>query len=265
MNRAKVPDAPGAEDARSGRPMIAPRSSRPPSLRLSSNAARFRWPRTIRVIRGHLRFFSGLITSLGVAYFLPDTFAGTTKLLIAWSAGVWTYFALSAIIVARATPQSLKYNAKATDEGKFLILVLTMLAAAASIGAITAHLAAAPELHGIAKVFHVGLAATTIVTSWLLIHLVFAFHYAHEYYDEFETTPGKPADLRGGLVFSETHNPDYYDFLYFSYIVGTSAQTADVAISSRAMRRTVLVHSILAFLFNSAVLALTINLVAGLI
>lgn len=200
-----------------------------------------------------------------MGFLIPDEVDVTAKLLVAWNVGIWVYFALSARLVLAATPQSLRYNAKATDEGKFLILVLTCLAAGASIGAIGVQLGVAHGLAGLEKAIHVGLAATTIVSNWLLIHFVFAFHYAHEYYDEFAARVGTPASLRGGLVFPETQSPDYYDFLYFSYIVGTSAQTADVAISSREMRRTVVIHSVMAFFFNSAVLALAINLVAGLI
>jgi uncharacterized membrane protein len=225
----------------------------------------FRWPRSIRIVRGHFRLVTGLATSIVVGFVLPGEIPAPTKALIAWNVGTWTYFALSARLVLNATPQSLRYNAKATDEGKVLILVLTCLAAAASIGAIGAQLGIARGVWGLDKGLHIGLAAATIVSAWLLIHLVFAFHYAHEYYDEYEARPGKAAELRGGLVFPETQNPDYLDFIYFSYVIGTSAQTADISVSSRAMRRTVIVHCVLAFFFNSAVLALTINLVAGLI
>lgn len=216
-------------------------------------------------MRGHFRLATGLAASLAVGFLLPSEIPVPTKALIAWNVGTWTYFALSARLVLKATPQSLRLNAKTTDEGKILILVLTGLAAAASVGAIGAQLGVAQDLHGAEKALHAGLAATTIVSAWLLIHLVFAFHYAHEYYDELDSRPGEPAELRGGLVFPETQSPDYYDFLYFSYVVGTSGQTADISVSSRAMRRTVIVHCVLAFFFNSAVLALTINLVAGLI
>ncbi len=227
--------------------------------------ALLRLPRSLRIVRGHFRLATGLAASLAVGFLLPSEIPVPTRALIAWNVGTWTYFALSARLVLNATPQSLRLDAKATDEGKVLILVLTCLAAGASIGAIGAQLGVAQRLHGIEKGLHVGLAAATIVSAWLLIHLVFAFHYAHEYYDELEARPGTPAALRGGLVFPETQSPDYLDFLYFSYVVGTSGQTADISVSSRAMRRTVIVHCVLAFFFNSVVLALTINLVAGLI
>jgi len=245
--------------------MAAPRSSPETGQRPPTRRAAFRWPRSIRIVRGHFRLATGLAASLAVGFLLPDEIPVPTKALIAWNVGTWTYFALSARLILSATPESLRTNAKATDEGKVLILVLTCLAAGASIGAIGAQLGVAQSLAGVEKGLHVGLAAATIVSAWLLIHLVFAFHYAHEYYDEFEARPGKPAALRGGLVFPETQSPDYLDFLYFSYVVGTSGQTADISVSSRAMRRTVIVHCVLAFFFNSAVLALTINLVAGLI
>jgi uncharacterized membrane protein len=130
------------------------------------------------------------------------------------------------------------------------ILVLTSLAALAA---------------GMIKVLHIGLAAATIVSAWFFIHLTYALHYARECFDEYFAEPGRPAAERGGLAFPGTEHPDYYDFLYFSYVIGVACQTADVNISSPAMRRVVLVHCVLAFFFNSAVLALTINIAAGLI
>jgi uncharacterized membrane protein len=93
---------------------------------------------------------------------------------------------------------------------------------------------------------------------------MFALHYAHDYFAAEENLDDGPDRLRGGLKFPETENPDYYDFLYFSYVIGVAAQTADVEITSKGMRKTALVHCVLAFFFNSAVLALTINIAAGL-
>lgn len=207
----------------------------------------------------------GLSVSLVTGFLLSSRLGLGTSLLVGWNAGAWLYFILSGYLIATATPRSIRQNAKATDEGKFLILVLTTLAAMATIGAIGAQLGVAHRLAGPEKGLHIGLAAATIISAWLLIHLVFAFHYAHEFYDEFAAEPGKPSAERGGLVFPGTESPDYYDFLYFSYVIGTSSQTADVGISSGTMRRTAIVHCVLAFFFNSAVLALTINIAAGLL
>ncbi|MDQ6867653.1 MAG: DUF1345 domain-containing protein [Pseudomonadota bacterium] len=192
---------------------------------------------------------------------LPDSFRLATRLLIAWNAGTWLYFIASGIIIARATPQSMRRRARMSDDGRFFILVLTSLAAILAIAAILAELAIVKDLSGTIKGLHIGLAAATIVSAWFFIHLTYALHYAHEYFAE----PGRPAAERGGLAFPGTEHPDYYDFLYFSYVIGVACQTADVNISSRAMRRVALVHCVLAFFFNSAVLALTINIAAGLI
>ena len=219
----------------------------------------------LRVVRSHPRLFAGMAISLLVGVVLPDSFRLATRLLIAWNTGTWFYFIATGIMIARATPQSVRRRARMSDEGSFFILVLTSLAAIAAIAAIVAHLAIVKDLSGTIKGLHIGLAAATIVSAWFFIHLTYALHYAHEYFDEYFAEPDRPAAERGGLAFPGTEHPDYYDFLYFSYVIGVACQTADVIISSRAMRRVALVHCILAFFFNSAVLALTINIAAGLI
>jgi uncharacterized membrane protein len=219
----------------------------------------------LRVVRGHPRLFAGIAVSLLAGVLLPSSLLLSTRLLIAWNVGTWFYFIATGIMVARATPESIRQQARMSDEGRFFILVLTSLAAIAAIAAIIAQLAIVKDLSGTIKGLHIGLAAATIVSAWFFIHLTYAFHYAHEYFDEYFTEPGRPAAERGGLAFPGTEHPDYYDFLYFSYVIGVACQTADVNISSRAMRRVALVHCVLAFFFNSAVLALTINIAAGLI
>ncbi|MCI0598865.1 MAG: DUF1345 domain-containing protein [Beijerinckiaceae bacterium] len=218
----------------------------------------------VRVVRAHPRLFSGAAAGILAGVLLQENIGLSTRLLIAWNTGAWLYFIASGIMIARASPQTLRWRAKTSDEGRLFILLVTCLAAIASIAAIVAQLAAAGDTLGIAKGLHVGLAAMTIITAWLFIHLTFAFHYAHEYFDELPAEPGKSRTGRGGLIFPGTDEPDYYDFLYFSYVIGVACQTGDVAISSGPMRRAALVHGILAFFFNSAVLALTINIAAGL-
>ena len=235
------------------------------------NSASLWWRRMVRfwlplrVVRGHPRIFVGIAAGLLSEILLPGQFRAWTRFLIDWNVGVWLYFVAVGVMIAGASPQSMRRRAKISDEGSFLILVFTSLAALASIVAIVAQLAAVKNLTGTLKGLHVGLAGLTIVSAWLFIHLTFALHYAHEYFDEWESRPGAPLADRGGLIFPRTDMPDYYDFLYFSYVIGVACQTADVDISSAEMRRTALVHGVLAFFFNSAVLALTINIAAGLI
>jgi uncharacterized membrane protein len=202
----------------------------------------------LRVVRGHPRLFAGMAVSFLAGVLLPDSVRLATRLLIAWNAGTWFYFIAAGIMIARGSPQSIRRRARTSDEGKFFILVLTSLAAIAAIAAIIAQLAIVKDLSGTIKGLHIALAAATIISA-CFIHLTY----------------GRPTAERGGLVFPGTKNPGYFDFLYFSYVIGVACQTADVNITSQAMRRVALVHCVLAFFFNSAVLALTINIAAGLI
>jgi uncharacterized membrane protein len=216
-------------------------------------------------VRGHPRLFAGLAVGVAAGMLLPDWVRPHTRLLLAWNIGTWLYFILAAVLFARATPATMRRRARDSDEGRFLVLILTSCAAIAAIGAIVAQLAATKDLSGTPKALHIALAATTILSAFFFIHLTYALHYAHEYFDELDQDPDKDAQDAGGLRFPGTEDPDYFDFLYFAFIIGVASQTADVEITSKEMRRVSLAHSILSFFFNSAVLALTINIAAGLI
>ena len=144
------------------------------------------------------------------------------------------------------------------DEGRVVLLTLVVLAALMCIGAIVAELAVVKDLKGSIRFAHIALAAMTIVTSWAFTQVMFAMHYAHGYY---------ATQVRGehwGLDFPGGHPPDYGDFIYFSCVIGTSGQTADVSFTNRKMRRTGTVHCVLAFFFNTTLVALTINIASGL-
>ncbi|HEY1736572.1 MAG TPA: DUF1345 domain-containing protein [Methylovirgula sp.] len=219
----------------------------------------------VRLVRSRPRLFIGMALGVCIGLFLPGSWRVATRLLISWNVGAFIYFILAAVMVARATPEWMARKAESQDEGRFGILVFSVLAAAAAFGAIIAQLGSVKDMQGTIKSFHVALASVTIVSAWTLIHLMFALHYAHEFMIERAERLDKPPKRRGGLTFPGTEMPDYLDFLYFSYVIGVACQTADVEICSRDMRRLSLVHCVLAFFFNSAVLALTINIAAGLI
>ena len=108
-------------------------------------------------------------------------------------------------------------------------------------------------------VAQVGLATITIVLSWLFVHTIFALHYAHEYYGE------RRDGIIGGLDFPGDKEPAYWDFLYFSLVIGMTSQVSDVSITSKVIRRIAAVHGVLSFFFNVTVLALTVNIVSNLI
>ena len=167
--------------------------------------------------------------------------------------------------MARADGAALKRRAQEMDEGRYAILFGGILAAGVSIGAIVAQLAIAKDLHGSAKALHVGLAAGTVILSWFFVHFMFALHYTNEFFFEVDTDGDGTPDLRGGLHFPGTKEPRYIDFLYYAYTIGVASQTADVETTSRAMRVITLSQSIVAFFFNTAILALAINIAAGLI
>jgi len=224
--------------------------------------------RVVRLVRGRPRLFISTTLTILIGLFAPADWRIITRWLLAWNIGTLTYFILTGWMMVKATPDTMKHQAQIQDEGRFAILILTSIAALSSIGAIIAQLAYVKDLSGVEKGLHIALAASTIVSAWLFIHLMFALHYAHEYFamSQNKDRDGEQADaLRGGLNFPETTKPDYFDFLYFSYVIGVASQTADVSITSKLIRRTALVHCVLAFFFNSAVLALTINIAAGLI
>jgi uncharacterized membrane protein len=195
----------------------------------------------------------------------PRLYQLSTRLLIAWGVGTWLYIVLSLIMMSGATEQSIRKHALVGDESRFVILTLASVAALASLGAIVAELAALKDTVGLLKYAHLVLAGLTIVSAWTFIHLIFAQHYAHEFYIERDDEQSLPDELAGGLRFPGTAKPIFIDFLYFSFVIGVASQTADVDTTSHPMRQVTLAHCILAFFFNTIILALTINIAAGLI
>jgi len=213
----------------------------------------------VRIVRARPRLF--LSTLLGLAAFACAAIATdwriATKLLIGWDAGVIFYLALVASLANRSDVHRIRRRAGLQDEGQLTITLLTVAAAMASLAAIFAELSqtpANPRLPG-----HMILAAATIFLSWAFIHSIFGLHYAHEYY-------GNGRDHRiGGMTFPDDNEPDYWDFAYFAFTIGMCAQVSDVTVSSKSVRRTVLLHSVLSFIFNAALLALTVNIAASAI
>ena len=181
------------------------------------------------------------------------------RLLVAWNAGALLYLMLALHLAWGADTARMHRNAVHQGEGRALVLLLVVVAAVAVLLAVGSQLATVRELRGAAKLPHLALAAITVVTSWLFTQTLFALSYAHEFY--LARASGRP-DL---LAFPGTSDPGYGDFFYFACIIGTSGQTADVAFNGSALRRVGTLHCVLAFGFNTMVLALTINIAAGLL
>jgi uncharacterized membrane protein len=195
-----------------------------------------------------------------IAYFVAGAWLerATTRALIGWDAGVIVFLALIFFLyMPRADIARMKEKAIEHDEGGRFILLLTLFAAVASVGALIAELAIGKGSPGVE--IRIALAAGTVVLSWLFVQVVFALHYAHVYYLAEES-----GALKGGLDFGECGEPDYWDFVHFSLVLGATSQTADVTFSTRQMRRLGTWHTLIAFGFNTAILATMINLAAGL-
>ena len=190
---------------------------------------------------------------------LPSMFAASTRALITWDIGAGLYLALAWILMGRASVDHMRWRARLQDDGATVVLVLTVAAAIASIAAIVLELSGLRADPPARQGLHVGLVAVTFLASWLLVHTSFALHYAHAYYVAIDK------EHKGPLEFPRQDTPVYMDFLYFSMIIGMTSQTADVAIASTRMRRLVMAHGMIAFVFNTTLLALTINIAASLL
>lgn len=224
-----------------------------------------RWLTPWRAIAARPRLFICVGVAFVVWLLEPQNWAPSTRALISWNVLTLLYAALVSHMMRGATHEDIRENARMQDEGQTAILILAMVAATASVVAIILQLAGVKDMHGTLKAFHIGLSSLTIITSFMFIHLMFALQYAHEYYAEWVENPDAEATVRGGLTFPGTLNPQYADFLYVAFVIAVASQTADVATSSRAMRMLVMIQGIVAFVFNTTVLALTINIAAGLL
>ena len=216
---------------------------------------RFRkMPKPVRVVYARPRTFISILIGIVAFFLLPGSLRLVTRLLIGWDIFVSCYLVLAYIMMLRCDLAHIRRNAVLQDDGRFLILMVTALGAFASIAAIVFELGAmkgsGPQL---------ALATVTIALSWAAVHTTFALHYAHDYY-----RGAKP----GGLQFpsgDERDHADYWDFVYFSFVIGMTAQVSDVGITDKTIRRTATAHGIISFVFNTALLALMVNIAASAI
>lgn len=217
--------------------------------------------RLIRLVRARPRLFVVTAVALAVGLFLPATVTDVpvTRWLIAWNCGTLLYVLLAAVMMVRSSHDHMRQRAALHDDGQLAILGVVVVAAIASLAAIAGELVLVTRLQGLTRILHVTLAGFTLLSSWAFIQVMFALHYAHEYYATL--VEGR----RPALDFPGDERPDYGDFFYFAAIIGTSGQTADVSLVSKAMRRIGTVHCVLAYLFNTTLLALLINIGAGLV
>ena len=205
------------------------------------------------------RLYLAVIAGLSVMLILPVSAAGHIREAFAWIVGSVIYLAMVSHTMWVCTPALIAKQAARQDESRMVITVLVLLAIGSSFASIVGLLNEA-KAAGQSKWLYLLLAGGTTVTSWTVTQFVFTLHYAHEFY-----RPDTGNDRKGGLDFPGEKNPDYWDFLYFATSIGAASQTSDVAIHSRGLRRLATIHAVVSFFFNTAILALTINLAASLI
>jgi uncharacterized membrane protein len=222
---------------------------------MTTKAQRPAW--IVRVGRAHPRLFTSAALGIVTMVVLRVTGMGAVaRMLIGWDVGVGIYLVVAAIMMVRcSTVAVMKRNASVQDEGAFGILILSVAAAVASLGAIFAELAAL-DRESANYGLYIALAIVTVILSWTFTHTIFALHYAHEFYGE-----GARAK---GLKFPDDNQPDYWDFVYFSFVVGMTFQVSDVAVTQKSARRMVVAHGALSFFFSTAIVAMTVNIAAGL-
>jgi uncharacterized membrane protein len=217
--------------------------------------------RACRVVTSRRRLFIGLACGLAALPLLPADTIPTTRSILAWDIGVSVFLVLVMVLFLTEDHSKMAADAAAQQEGEWTIFALMVAAVAISMVAIAQEFGAASELKGAGKMFHVGLVAVTLLLTWMMLQATFALRYAHEYYE----VSGDGLKVDGGLSFPGEEHPDYMDFLYFSLVLGMTFQVSDVEITSRKLRRLASLHGFLGFVFNTVILALTVNIAAGLL
>jgi uncharacterized membrane protein len=233
------------------------------SATVTTPRQRLRWysPRSIwRSIVLRPRVYLAAAVAIAALLLLPRSLSLSVRCASAWCLGGATYLALAWRLMRSCHSDRIRSRAARQDDSGTVILLLILLALFSSFAAIFGLITQAKAAPADAKALYLALAAATIFTSWSVMQVAFALHYAHEYYaphDDGRTSAG-------GLTFPGDEHPDYWDFLYFAISIGAASQTSDVSIRSKSLRHLVNLHSVVAFFFNTMVLAMMINLAAGL-
>ncbi len=210
--------------------------------------------RPVRVVYARPRTFLAIAIGIAAFFLTPASLRLVTRLLAGWDVFVTVYLLLVLVMMLRCDHRHIRRDAVLQDDGRFLVLMVTALGAFASIAAIVFELSASHR-----GPVELTLATATIALSWAAVHTAFALHYAHDYY-----RGSKP----GGLQFpsgDQHDHADYWDFVYFSFVIGMTAQVSDVGITDKMIRRTATAHGMVSFIYNTALVALMVNIAASAI
>jgi uncharacterized membrane protein len=218
-----------------------------------ARSAKRHWSlKPLRIAQAHIKLVAAAALGVVLFFLLPRELRVTTRARIAGNVAVLLYLGAALYVISRFDLDRVRQRATTEDEGGALILALTVAAAAASMAAIFAELGSARNQQ--ASGLYFAHAVITVILSWIFIHVIFAFHYAHEFYGEAK------GGRKGGLSFPNDNRPEYWDFVYFSFVIGMTFQVSDVQVTSKPVRRVVVGHGAVSFFYNVAVLALMVNI-----
>ncbi len=221
-----------------------------------------RWRVRLAHFRAGTRLIIALVSSILTAIALRTVIGPEMCAVAAWDGFALVALSLTWLTILTLRPEQICVLAQSEDNSRLVALVLVVLGASASLLAVVLLLQSTTSMQVGERNAAIGLALSAVALSWLLIHTVFTLRYAHLFYDDGTIIDKESAAL--AFPGDET-SPDYLDFAYFAFVIGMTAQTSDIAVRSRFMRRTALLHGVIAFAFNTAVVALSIGVLTGLL
>lgn len=206
----------------------------------------------------HRLLIIAIVAGTGIALALSSTWNVADRILTGWNITVWFYLCVTGSLMVRAGHARVRKLAEQEDESAGVVLAIMSFASVASLVAIVMELSTVKDLSGGLRLPHYAFTGATVLGSWFLLGVLFTHHYARQFYRS-------PTDHRSLHFPDDEQKPDYWDFLYFSFTIAVAAQTSDVLVMSRSVRRSALIQSVLSFWFNVAIVGLSINIAASLI
>lgn len=209
------------------------------------------------LVSNHPRLLISVAAGTALFLLLPGDWSVMSRVLVAWNCGVGLFLVLIYIWMTSLNADQICVRFVEEDQSAPVILVVVTFAAILSLVAIIALLATIKQVTGLERTGHIGLAAVTIVNSWMLVPTMFTSHYADMFYSA--------AEADRPLHFPQTPKPVFWDFAYFSFTIAAACQTSDVSTTRRSIRKIVIAHTLISFLFNASILGFAINVTAGLL